>query len=121
MLLQKLDEECRVIRSMLPSGRTVILKNFFLIDIQYVCYIENNPKKKYLPCEIAVVKYSLSDGVITDYHSFCKPGNYHEQQLCVASILCVTLTTNLWIITSSMMSHGPLTCPFITSGLIVKG
>lgn len=45
---------------------------FYFVDVQTLC---KTPDDKYLPVEIAVIEYSLKDGITKVYHEFLKPGD----------------------------------------------
>ena len=79
---------------MFSAGRQVALQSFFFIDIQSLCHIPSKPEQKYLPCELAVVKYSISEGVISKLHCFIKPGAFVNVQIffsLLGSEECITV------------------------------
>jgi len=73
---EKSVQECELIRALLQPGRQVALQTFVFVDIQSLCRIPSKPDQKYLPCELAVVKYSISEGVLSKLHCFIKPGKF---------------------------------------------
>ena len=46
-------------------------EKFYFIDVQSLC---KTPDEQYLPVELAVVEFSLKDGMMNCYHQFLKPG-----------------------------------------------
>ena len=68
---------------------------FYLLDIQPLCHLKDVEKDKYLPCEMAVLEYSLANGIHTSVHHFIDPGkfiNLHVINLIigfVSLIICI--------------------------------
>lgn len=77
-MLQRRERECQEIAALLPLGKRVTLENFWLIDVQSLCHIPHKSDSKYLPCEIAVVCYSLNEGVKSKFHRFILPGQHNN-------------------------------------------
>lgn len=63
-----------LIKASFDSGRDVCLQNFYFIDFQSLYEISDREDIKYLPCEVAVVEYSLHSGHTKHYHKFIDPG-----------------------------------------------
>lgn len=47
---------------------------FYFIDILSLCEIKDHKTERFLPCELAVVEYSLSAGIKRSIHQFPDPG-----------------------------------------------
>ena len=73
-MLEKRERQNVEIRALLPPGKKVTLENFWVMDIQTLCHIPHKPEKKYLPCEIGVLCYSLNQGIHSKFHRFIHPG-----------------------------------------------
>lgn len=67
------ERERETLRNSFPPGRDVVLEKFYFIDFQSLCEI---PKEeyKYLPCEVAVVEYTMHSGILRNFHKFIDPG-----------------------------------------------
>lgn len=53
----------------------VILQKFYFLDIQALCELKELKKERWLPCEMAVVEFSLAYGIHRSIHQFIHPGN----------------------------------------------
>ena len=73
-----------------PSSTDVILEKFYFVDIQSLCEIRDNDEARFLPCELAIVEYSIAAGISANYHCFVDPG----KGFC-ASLICNQLTALL--------------------------
>lgn len=63
--------EQRAMRSSWPPGKEVAKEKFYFINIQYLCKTEED---EYLPCEIAIIEYSIESGITKKLHRFIEPG-----------------------------------------------
>ncbi len=57
------------------STEDIVLLKFYLLDIQPLCHLKDVEKDKYLPCEMALLEYSLAKGIHQSVHHFIDPGN----------------------------------------------
>ncbi len=67
-------KEKELIRSSLPPGIAAVDQNYYFIDFQSLCEISIKGDKQYLPCEIAVVEFSLMSGMKRKLQKFIDPG-----------------------------------------------
>ena len=71
----KLRLSLRSLFCLFLSGFTVITEaaqeKFYFINIQYLCKTE---EEEYLPCEIALIEYSIGKGITKKLHRFIEPG-----------------------------------------------
>ena len=77
---ERRSKERETLRKSLPSGRDVVLETFYFMDFQSLCEM---PKEeyKYLPCEVAVVEYTMHSGILRNFHKFVDPGA--RESVCV--------------------------------------
>lgn len=52
----------------------VINQTFFFLDILPQCELKDSTSDRWIPCEIAVIAYSLVHGIQQKFHSFIHPG-----------------------------------------------
>ena len=63
------------LKSIFSDGRRVILQKFYFIDVQSLCEIsDKDGGQRYLPCEMGVAEFSLSEGITRTIHHFIDPG-----------------------------------------------
>ena len=79
-------KERELIRDSLPRGRDVCLNNFYFIDFQSLVEIPDREEIRFLPCEVAIVEYSLHSGHTKHYHKFIDPGRLEQ---CTHTLVCV--------------------------------
>ncbi|ESP00081.1 hypothetical protein LOTGIDRAFT_158312 [Lottia gigantea] len=53
------------------TGKDITEEKFYFIDFQILCKTQNGD---YLPCEMAIIEYSLARGIIKKFHRFIEPG-----------------------------------------------
>eukprot|EP00731_Ephydatia_muelleri_P012333 Em0006g1227a len=73
-LLERRRTEQDTLVLSLPPGKDVVLEKFYFLDIQSLCEVRDNDEARFLPCELAVVEYSLTGGISASYHCFIDPG-----------------------------------------------
>ncbi len=52
----------------------VSLETFYFLDFQSLCEIPERENDRFMPCEMAVAKYSLNSGIQKTMHKFIDPG-----------------------------------------------
>ncbi len=75
-MTERRSKEKELIKSSLPPGRAAANESFFFVDFQSLCEMSINGEKRYLPCEVALVEFSLVSGVKRKLHKFIDPGKY---------------------------------------------
>ena len=75
-MTERRSKEKELIKSALPPGRAAANESFFFVDFQSLCEMSINGEKRYLPCEVALVEFSLVSGVKRKLHKFIDPGKY---------------------------------------------
>ncbi len=55
------------------SPTEVLVDHFF--HFAHFNYAVATYEKQYPPVEVAIVKYSLANGILDEYHQFIEPGN----------------------------------------------
>lgn len=60
--------------TLLLSSTEATLQPFYFIDFQTLCEIPDNDSQRFLPCELAVVEYTVKDGIQRTLHKFIDPG-----------------------------------------------
>ena len=67
-------KEKQLIKESFHNGKDVCLQNFYFIDFQSLYEIADREDIRYLPCEVAIVEYSLHSGHSKHFHKFIDPG-----------------------------------------------
>jgi len=65
------EQEIHALRSTWGPGNDLIKERFQLIHFEYFVKTRENV---YLPCEVALLEFSLEEGIIRKYNSFIDPG-----------------------------------------------
>ena len=52
----------------------MILTKFYLLDILPLCEFKDLEKDRFIPCEMAIVEFSLAHGIHKSIHHFVDPG-----------------------------------------------
>ena len=73
-MVERRGTETELIRASFHSGKDVCLQKFYFIDFQSLYEVPDREDIRYLPCEVAVVEYSLHSGHSKHLHKFIDPG-----------------------------------------------
>ncbi len=55
----------------------MLVTHFF--HLAHFNYAVATDEQEFPPCEVAIVKYSLANGIVEEYHQFVNPGNRLSQ------------------------------------------
>ena len=89
--------EKELIRESFRGGKDVCLQNFYFIDFQSLYEIPDREDIRYLPCEVAVLEYSLHSGHTKHYHKFIDPGEIGANQRWNLTIISDLLSSSCCI------------------------
>ena len=67
-------KEKELIRASFRRGKDVCLQSFYFIDFQSLYEVPDRDDIRFLPCEVAIVEYSLYSGHCKHLHKFIDPG-----------------------------------------------
>ena len=67
-------KEKEMIRASFRRGKDVCLQSFYFIDFQSLYEVPDRDDIRFLPCEVAIVEYSLHSGHCKHLHKFIDPG-----------------------------------------------
>ncbi|KAK3611248.1 hypothetical protein CHS0354_003877 [Potamilus streckersoni] len=69
---KKKTRERKDVRSKWPPGKELANETFYFINFQTLCETEEG---EFLPAEIAVIEYSIKNGITKNLHRFIEPGS----------------------------------------------
>ncbi len=71
---ERRSKEKEIIISGFSPGMAAADQNYYFIDFQSLCEISIKGEKHYLPCEVALVEFSLKLGAKRKFQKFIDPG-----------------------------------------------
>lgn len=73
-LSERRSKEKEQLRASFPPGKHVAKELFYFVDFQSLCEVPIKGQTHYLPCEVALVEFSLLRGITRRFHKFIDPG-----------------------------------------------
>ena len=92
---ERRGKEKELIRASFQRGKDVCLQSFYFIDFQSLFEVPDRDDIRFLPCEVAIVEYSLHSGHCKHLHKFIDPGRLtgwaglelHEVKECLTCLV----------------------------------